>query len=100
MPWERFDDGAEGGVAKGEDGKERETGGGGLRRNKRVGVGGFSWWRAVRRLMFFDRRIRVQERHLRRLQRKIVLQSLAGGGVFATLCVALFIWLPVWRETV
>jgi hypothetical protein len=57
-------------------------------------------WRAVRRLMIFDRRIRVQERQLRRLQRKIVVQSLAGGGVFATLCVALFIWLPVWRETV
>jgi hypothetical protein len=50
--------------------------------------------------MIFDRRIRVQERHLRRLQRKIVLQSLAGGAMFATVCVALFIWLPVWKETV
>jgi hypothetical protein len=57
-------------------------------------------FKTVKRLMIFDRRVRVQERHLRRLQRKIVLQSLMGGSVFATLCVALFIWLPVWRETV
>jgi hypothetical protein len=99
LPWERFDD-ADEGAAEGGDGKEKEKGAGGLRQNKRVGGGGFSLWNAVRRLMIFDRRIRVQERHLRRLQRKIVLQSLAGGGVFATVCVALFIWLPVWRETV
>ena len=99
LPWERFDDEGEGDGEKrgsGERGRSR----GGLRENKRVGGRGFSLWRAVKRLMIFDRRIRVQERHLRRLQRKIVVQSLAGGGVFATLCVLLFIWLPVWRETV
>ncbi|KAK4033646.1 hypothetical protein C8A01DRAFT_39879 [Parachaetomium inaequale] len=95
LPWERFDDDNEGGGEKRERGRL-----GGLRENKRVGGGGVSLWRAVRRLMIFDRRIRVQERQLRRLQRKIVVQSLAGGGVFATLCVALFIWLPVWKETV
>ncbi|KAK4101189.1 hypothetical protein N658DRAFT_426064 [Parathielavia hyrcaniae] len=54
----------------------------------------------VKRLMIFDRKVRVQDQHLRRLQRKIVLQSLMGGGIFATLCVVLFIWLPMWRETV
>ncbi|KAK4120635.1 hypothetical protein N657DRAFT_624751 [Parathielavia appendiculata] len=79
LPWERI--GADG------------DGGGGLGR-----LGGLL--RSVKRLMIFDRRIRVQEKHLRRLQRKIVLQSLTGGSVFATLCVVLFIWLPVWRETV
>ncbi|KAL2130375.1 hypothetical protein VTI74DRAFT_6537 [Chaetomium olivicolor] len=97
LPWERFDD------ERAEDGK-RQIGKrgrmGGMRENKRVGGGGFDLWRSLRRLMIFDRRIRVQEGHLRRLQRKIVLQSLAGGSVFATVCVALFIWLPVWRETV
>jgi hypothetical protein len=95
LPWERFDDrdrdrGREGGV-----GGER-----GMRENKRVEGGGWSLFGAVKRLMVFDRRLRVQERYLRRLQRKIVMQSLAGGSVFATLCVVLFIWLPVWRETV
>ncbi|KAH6623068.1 hypothetical protein F5144DRAFT_657160 [Chaetomium tenue] len=98
LPWERFDDGDDG------DGGEKRGSGergrsGGLRENKRVGARGFSLWRAVKRLMIFDRRIRVQERHLRRLQRKIVGQSLMGGAVFASLCVLLFIWLPVWRET-
>ncbi|KAH6847834.1 hypothetical protein B0I37DRAFT_152263 [Chaetomium sp. MPI-CAGE-AT-0009] len=97
LPWERFEE--DGGDEKGGDG-ERGRKGGGLRENKTVGGSGFNLWRSVRRLMIFDRRIRVQERHLRRLQRKIVGQSLAGGAIVATLCVALFIWLPVWRETV
>ncbi|KAK4237014.1 hypothetical protein C8A03DRAFT_35053 [Achaetomium macrosporum] len=80
-------------------------GAGGLKENTSVVFGsrgktGFSLVRAVKRLMIFDRRMKVQERHLRRLQRKIVLQSLVGGSLFATVCVALFLWLPVWRETV
>ncbi len=95
LPWERFDDGE-----KKEEGERGRSGAPpGLSQNKSVG-GRFSLFRAVKRLMIFDRRIRVQEKHLRRLQRKIVLQSLAGGGLFATACVAVFIWLPVWRETV
>lgn len=72
----------------------------GLRDNLRVDGGGFRLDATLKRLMLFDRRVRVQERHLRRLQRKIVLQSMAGGSVFATICVALFIFLPVWQETV
>lgn len=117
LPWERFDDDddgsaahgsqdADGEGAEGKDGASRRRGkregagrGAGLSANKRVG-GRFNLRRAVGRLMIFDRRIRVKERHLRRLQRKIVLQSLAGGGVFATLCVLLFLWLPIWQETV
>ncbi|KAK3293180.1 uncharacterized protein B0H64DRAFT_465250 [Chaetomium fimeti] len=98
LPWERFDGGGE--KRGGSEERGRTGGGGGLRENTTVGGGGFSLWRSVRRLMIFDRRIRVQERHLRRLQRKIVVQSLTGGAIFATLCVVLFIWLPVWRETV
>lgn len=104
LPWERFDD-EKGGDTKtaGGDKSDGERGrrgsGGGLSQNKRVG-GGFSLFRSISRLMIFDRRIKVQEKYLRRLQRKIVLQSLAGGAVFATVCVALFIWLPVWKETV
>ncbi|SPQ24339.1 98e482b1-84ff-4bb2-8f16-50177fb54321 [Thermothielavioides terrestris] len=119
LPWERFDDesgaGGEGGGAGGGGGEgkgEKNSGEsgrlgdkgrrrrGGMSENRWLGAGGFSLVRSVKRLMIFDRRLKVQERHLRRLQRKIVLQSLAGGSVFATLCVALFIVLPVWRETV
>ncbi len=97
LPWERFDDEKNGGGEEGERGRKGSMGG--LSQNMRR-TGRFSLFSAIKRLMIFDRRIRVQERYLRRLQRKIVLQSLAGGAVFATLCVGLFIWLPVWRETV
>jgi hypothetical protein len=77
LPWERFDDSAS--------------------------TTGASQWTIVRkisRLMIFDRRLKVKERHLRRLQRKIVLQSIFGGAVFATSGVLLFVFLPIWRETI
>jgi len=75
LPWERFD-----------DTKSTEP----------------SKWLIIRllsRLMIFDRKMRVKERHLRRLQRKIVLQSIFGGALFATSGVLLFIFLPMWTET-
>ncbi|KAH6616067.1 hypothetical protein B0J18DRAFT_484933 [Chaetomium sp. MPI-SDFR-AT-0129] len=112
LPWERFDDGEEDAASlrrgssddrKGEkngmagwfSGNRRLGGGGG---SGEGGLNGLIQW--VKRVMIFDRRIRVQERELRRLQRKIVFQSLTGGALFATVCVLLFLWLPVWRETV
>ncbi|ORY69009.1 uncharacterized protein BCR38DRAFT_335935 [Pseudomassariella vexata] len=76
LPWERFDDGASV-VSKTS----------GLRR-------------AVSRLMILDRKIRVKDVHLRRLQTNIVVQSLVGGAVFASLGVLLFVFLPVWKQTV
>ncbi|KAJ9137533.1 Regulator of g protein [Pleurostoma richardsiae] len=75
LPWERFDDGAS--VL-----------------SQRSGV-----LKALSRLMIFDRKFRVKDIHLRKLQRKIVIQSLAGGAVFASLGVLLFIFLPVWAQT-
>jgi hypothetical protein len=76
LPWERFDDSAS--VL-----------------SQRSGI-----VRVLSRLMIFDRKFKVQDAHLRRLQRKIVIQSLIGGAVFANLSVLVFIFLPVWRETV
>ncbi|KAB5583596.1 hypothetical protein GE09DRAFT_1182265 [Coniochaeta sp. 2T2.1] len=76
LPWERFDDNAS--VL-----------------SQRSGI-----VKVLSRLMIFDRKFKVQDEHLRRLQRKIVLQSLIGGAVFANLAVLLFVFLPVWRETV
>ncbi|KAM0326967.1 hypothetical protein ACHAQA_006088 [Verticillium albo-atrum] len=76
LPWERFDDGAS-------------------MSSVRSGVA-----RVLGRLMIFDRKLRVGDVNLRRLQRKIVLQSLAGGAIGGTLGVLVFAFLPVWRETV
>ncbi|KAK3985264.1 hypothetical protein QBC44DRAFT_335354 [Cladorrhinum sp. PSN332] len=78
LPWERFDDNT--------DSKLNSNNGGLLR--------------VVSRLMIFDRRLRVKERYLRRLQRKIVLQSLLGGAVFASVWAIIFLLVPLWKETV
>ncbi len=75
LPWERFDDSAS--VL-----------------SQRNGI-----MKALSRLMIFDRKFRVKDVHLRRLQHKIVIQSLVGGAVFASLAVCLFIFLPVWTQT-
>ncbi|KAK1760284.1 hypothetical protein QBC47DRAFT_396282 [Echria macrotheca] len=76
LPWERFD-----------DSESKVT-------NSNTG-----FFRIFKRLMIFDRKLRVKEKHLRRLQQKIVMQSLFGGAVFATAGVLLFIFLPMWSET-
>ncbi|KAF3352361.1 hypothetical protein VdG1_09048 [Verticillium dahliae VDG1] len=76
LPWERFDDSAS-------------------LSSVRSGVA-----RVLGRLMIFDRKLRVGDVNLRRLQRKIVLQSLAGGAIGGTIGVMVFAFLPVWKETV
>ena len=76
LPWERFDDNAS--VL-----------------SSRTGL-----MRFFSRIMIFDRKVKVKDAHLRRLQYKIVLQSLVGGAIFASAGVLLFILLPVWQETV
>jgi hypothetical protein len=76
LPWERLDDS-------------------GSIRSERKGL-----LKLLSRLMIFDRKLTVKDPNLRRLQHKIVFQSLIGGAVFASAGVLLFIFLPVWRETV
>jgi hypothetical protein len=76
LPWERFDDSAS--VI-----------------SQRSGL-----LKALSRLMIFDRKFKVKDVHLRRLQHKIVIQSLVLGALFASTCVLLFVLLPVWTETV
>jgi hypothetical protein len=75
LPWERFDDSAS--VL-----------------SQKSGI-----IKVLSRLMIFDRKVKVQDAQLRRLQHKIVIQSLIGGSVFASLAVLLFIFLPVWSDT-
>ncbi|KAK2000336.1 regulator of G protein signaling superfamily [Colletotrichum falcatum] len=76
LPWERFDDSAS-------------------LLSQRSGFMKF-----ISRMMIFDRKIRVKDTHLRKLQHKIVLQAMVGGAIFASLSVLLFVLLPVWEETV
>ncbi|CAI0647962.1 unnamed protein product [Colletotrichum noveboracense] len=75
LPWERFDDSAS-------------------LLSQKSGLMKF-----VSRMMIFDRKIRVKDVHLRRLQHKIVTQAMVGGAVFASLCSLLFVLLPVWSQT-
>lgn len=76
LPWERFDDSAS--VL-----------------SQRSGI-----MKRISRLMIFDRKLRIADTHLRRLQHRIIIQSLLFGGFFASMGVLLFIFLPVWSETV
>ncbi|CAK7222877.1 hypothetical protein SBRCBS47491_005013 [Sporothrix bragantina] len=75
LPWERFDDSAS--II-----------------SQRSGV-----VRALSRLMIFDRKLRVKDAHLRRLQHRIVIQSLVFGAFFSCVGVCIFIFLPIWKET-
>jgi len=54
-------------------------------------------WSFLSKLMIFDRKLRVKDDNLRYLQRKIVLQSVVGGMVFATLMEVFFLCLPIWK---
>lgn len=73
LPWERLDDSAS--VV-----------------SRRSGVFG-----RVKRLMIFDRKVRVKDDNLRQLQHRIVAQSMVGGAFFASAWVLVFIFLPVWE---
>ena len=73
LPWERLDDAA----------SVVSRGGGVVAR--------------LKRLMIFDRKVRVKDDSLRQLQHKIVAQSMVGGAVFASVLVLVFIFLPVWK---
>ncbi|EKD19965.1 hypothetical protein MBM_01917 [Drepanopeziza brunnea f. sp. 'multigermtubi' MB_m1] len=50
------------------------------------------------KIMIFDRKLKVKDDNLRRLQRKVVYQSLLGGMLFATLMLGVVIVLPIWEK--
>jgi Regulator of G protein signaling domain len=75
LPWERFEDDAVQAKKK---------------KNKFIAL--------VSKLMIFDRKLKVKDDNLRRLQRKVVMQSLLGGAAFATIMVVVFLCLPIWKE--
>jgi hypothetical protein len=73
LPWERFEDDAS-------------------FLSKRSGFMSF-----ISKIMIFDRKMKVKDDNLRYLQRKIVIQSIFGGVMFATLMEIFFLCLPIWR---
>lgn len=50
------------------------------------------------KLMIFDRKLKVNDSNLRRLQRKVVVQSLLGGVLFATVATIIALAVPVWKK--
>lgn len=87
LPWERFalEDTAEGAP--------------------RAGGGGGGGWFATQkkflsRTVAIDKqKFRVDDKYLRRLQRMILMQCVAGGVLAACIGALVFIFLPIWKET-
>ncbi|KKA28873.1 hypothetical protein TD95_000274 [Thielaviopsis punctulata] len=76
LPWERFDDSAS------------------ITSNKSTLM------TRIRQHMIFDRKMRVKDKNMLKLQHRVIIQSLLGGSVFASVCVLVFIFLPMWKQTV
>lgn len=72
LPWEKFEDDAS-------------------FLSKRTGLLSF-----FSKIMIFDRKLKVKDDNLRHLQRKIVMQSVFGGIIFASLMELFFLCLPIW----
>lgn len=53
--------------------------------------------RFLSKLMIFDRKMKVKDDDLRRLQNKVLTQSLLGGAAFATIFVIIFLCIPMWK---
>jgi hypothetical protein len=51
----------------------------------------------VKKLMIFERKIKVKDQGLRNLQHKIIIQSVSGAVAVTVLVEALFICLPIWK---
>ncbi|KAJ9633906.1 hypothetical protein H2199_009197 [Coniosporium tulheliwenetii] len=57
---------------------------------------GNTFVRFMKRLMIFERKIRVEDVGLRNLQHKIVVQSVAGAFAVTVLLLTFFLCLPIW----
>ncbi|KAJ9634071.1 hypothetical protein H2199_009144 [Coniosporium tulheliwenetii] len=58
---------------------------------------GNTFVRFMKRLMIFERKIRVEDVGLRNLQHKIVVQSVAGAFAVTVLLLTFFLCLPIWN---
>lgn len=91
LPWERFamEDAAETGARTG--GRSGASSGGG-------------WFAAQKRFLsrtvaIDKQKFRVDDKYLRRLQRMILMQCVAGGVLASCVGALVFIFLPIWKET-
>ncbi|RMD39166.1 hypothetical protein DV735_g5963, partial [Chaetothyriales sp. CBS 134920] len=53
--------------------------------------------RFAKKLMIFERKIRVQDQALRNLQRKIVIQSVSASILITVILEVVFLVLPIWK---
>lgn len=53
--------------------------------------------RFAKKLMIFERKVRVKDVGLRRLQRKIVIQSVVGACIGTAILEVVFLCLPIWK---
>ena len=81
LPWETYDDEKQG------DSRPKKK-----KEEEKMNV-----WRFMSKVMVFDRKMRVKDDDLRRLQRKVVAQSLFGGFALSTIMVIVFLCLPIWK---
>ncbi|RMZ85295.1 hypothetical protein DV738_g42, partial [Chaetothyriales sp. CBS 135597] len=77
MPWERV-----------RDDSSTKSNGSSLR---------WSLRKFAKKLMIFERKIRVQDQALRNLQRKIVIQSVVGAIIVTAILEVIFLVLPIWK---
>ncbi|KAF3768601.1 hypothetical protein M406DRAFT_327028 [Cryphonectria parasitica EP155] len=82
LPWERFDDGAS--VVADSSGPQGWLG---------------KYRKFMDKTVAHDRKFKVEDKHLRRLQRMILFQCGTAGVIAGLLGVLLFIFLPIWKET-
>lgn len=87
LPWERIEEESHNAIAQDKEAAKAP-----------------SWWRKYRdfmnRTMAHDRNFRVEDANLRWLQRMILIQCNVYGILAASCCVLLFVFLPMWKETV
>jgi hypothetical protein len=64
---------------------------------KTAGSGRWSLVKFARKMMIFERKLRVKDNGLRQLQRKIVIQSVAGSLIATAVLEVVFLVLPIWK---
>jgi len=64
---------------------------------KTAGSGRWSLVKFARKMMIFERKLRVKDNGLRQLQRKIVIQSVAGSLIATAILEVVFLVLPIWK---
>ncbi|KIW14385.1 hypothetical protein PV08_07167 [Exophiala spinifera] len=87
LPWERLSD----------DGSTRTRRSSSSNNNNTATTWGRGLVRFAKKMMIFERKIRVKDRGLRKLQRKIVVQSVVGAVLATAILEVVFLVLPIWK---